>query len=145
MPGSKTRLKKKCDRFCREIIAAVHMQSFEFLRQVEQIEMVLIGSVIDGRLLFTKQCILHELAGRFDSMTVKKPVQMGLKQNNFFRVLRKLREKYGMSQSNAATVLTHPFFLGEVNRGCCLLVHRECILQAVCHRDVLPSPSSTPE
>lgn len=54
------------------------MQFFEFLRQVEQIETVVIGSVTDGRLLFTKLCILHELAGRFDSMTVKKTCSNGL-------------------------------------------------------------------
>lgn len=60
-------------------------------------------------------------------------------------MLRKLCEKYGTSQSNAATVLTGPFFPGEGNRGCCPLIHRVCILQGMCCRDVLPSPSSRPQ
>lgn len=91
------------------------MGSFEFLGQIEQIETVVIGFAVDDRLLFTQQCILHELAGRFDSMTSKKTCSNGLEVlNNFLRVLRKLCEKYGMSQRNAAIVLTGPFFPGEV-------------------------------
>lgn len=53
------------------------MQSLEFVRQIKGIETVGTGSVIGGRLLFTKQCILHELRGRFDSMTVKKTCSNG--------------------------------------------------------------------
>lgn len=60
-------------------------------------------------------------------------------------MLRELSEKFGMSQSYAATVKTGPFFQGEPKRGGCLLIHKECILQAVCHIDVFPSPSSRPQ
>lgn len=74
LPWGKVRLKKFHGWFSREIIIAVHMGSFEFLGQIEQIEMVGIGPVIDGRLLLTQQCILHEL----DSMTSKKTCSNGL-------------------------------------------------------------------
>jgi len=50
MPGSKYSQKIFfAINFAEKIIAAVYIQSLEFLRQVEQIEMVVIGSVIDGR------------------------------------------------------------------------------------------------
>lgn len=54
------------------------MQSLEFVKQIEEIETVGIGYVISGRLLFTKQCILHEPTGRLDSMTVKKTCSNGI-------------------------------------------------------------------
>lgn len=51
MPGSKVRQKKPKPfviDFAEKYFGAIIMQSFEFLRQVRQIEMVVIGFVIDG-------------------------------------------------------------------------------------------------